>query len=408
MTPDARHLIKLTLLIMLGFGDPSWAPLDQQELQQLTARESAPLDYFGSSIAVSGNRVLVGAPRAFHGSGAVGSVFSFRGDCTRWIEEQRIIASDGRPDEGFGCSVAVSGDRALVGARYADRGAGAWQGCVYALRHDGKQWVEQQILTASDAKASDSFGISVSLEGDVALIGAPGSDNHGAAYMYRHDGSRWLEEQKLTPSKWGEDDFGFSVSLSGDRALIGAIEARDWFAGPGSAYVFRRKGKRWSEEQRLVASDGHSGARFGLSVSLSGDLALVGAPEHRDSGASYVFRYDGKRWIEDQKLVTREPSSYLGESTALSGTTALIGAPWHGSVGDRMEPGFAYLFRYDGLRWVEERRLSSSDGSKRDQFGNAVYLGSGFAFAGAPNHDVDGDKCRGAVYVFELPRSEKK
>jgi hypothetical protein len=148
-------------------------------------------------------------------------------------------------------------------------------------------WFEIQKLLASDGGDGDFFGVSVSISGDYAIIGAFGDDLRGSAYVFVRSGSSWLQEAKLVASDSSMDDmFGYSVSISGDYAIIGAFgdDSR------GSAYIFVRSGSSWLQEAKLVASDGGDGDFFGFSVSISGDYAIIGA-EYDDlgRGSAYVF-----------------------------------------------------------------------------------------------------------------------
>jgi len=149
-------------------------------------------------------------------------------------------------------------------------------------------------LTASDGAANDHFGDSVSLSGDTAVIGAPYTDtSEGSAYVFVRSGTTWSQQAKLTANDGvAYDDFGDSVSLSGDTAVIGARGDDDLGTDSGSAYVFVRSGTTWSQQAKLTASDGAYSDRFGYSVSVSGDTAVIGAyGDDNFKGAAYVFAY---------------------------------------------------------------------------------------------------------------------
>lgn len=174
---------------------------------------------------------------------------------------------------------------------------------------------EDAKLTASDAAEDDQFGNSVSISGDVAVVGAPGNDDagffSGSAYVYRFDGSTWVEEQKLSASDAADGDrFGSAVSISGDVVLVGAFFSDDAGIGAGSAYIFRFDGNTWVEEQKLTASDAAEGDSFGISVSVSGNVAVIGAERDDDggslAGSAYVYRFDGSTWVEEQKLTASD------------------------------------------------------------------------------------------------------
>src|SRR5262245_18471967 len=161
------------------------------ELAQVSGEGGTALDYFGSSVSVSEDRILVGAPRSLGARGVVSSAYVFRRENHQWVQEQRLAADDGQLDDGFGCCVSLSAKRALVGApstRYVQ------QGSAYLFRHDGTRWIQEQKITASDGEVADGFGRSLSLDGHLLLIGAPGRHR---AYVFRYQGGRWVEEQIL-------------------------------------------------------------------------------------------------------------------------------------------------------------------------------------------------------------------
>jgi hypothetical protein len=215
------------------------------------------------------------------------------------IEETKLSASDGTAADWFGFSVALFGDTAVVGAVRDDEN-GLHSGSAYVFRYDGSDWVEDTKLMPSDGEYSDSFGFSVAVSGDTAVVGAPGDDdngsNSGSAYVFRYDGRNWVEEAKLTSSDGAASDFfGHSVAVSGDRSMVGASRDDDNGTKSGSVYVFRYNGSNWVEEAKLTASDGAAEDKFGCSLAVSGDTAVVGADHDNDngsdSGSVYVFRF---------------------------------------------------------------------------------------------------------------------
>ena len=171
----------------------------------------------------------------------------------------------------------------MLGAYRDDVGARADQGSAYVFTRSGTVWTQQAKLTAADGTANDSFGISVAISGDTALVGAytddvGGNILQGSAYIFTRSGTNWTQQQKLTASDGAANDrFGFSVALSGGTALVGAwLDDVGANANQGSAYVFKRLGTLWTEQQRLTASDGEASDTFGYSVVLSGDTAIIG------------------------------------------------------------------------------------------------------------------------------------
>jgi hypothetical protein len=392
------------LLAVLGVLLCSWRsevslaqPLFQRtsDAERLTTAAGVNLDYFGSSVAVSGDRILVGAPRTFPSFAVMSSAYVFRYEDNQWVEEQKLTGTEGLRNDHFGSSVCLSGKWAFVAATQAQGGERA---AVYAFRRDGSLWVQEQRLIATDGEGDNDFGRSIAASGDWLLIGAP---NLRAAYLFREHDGRWVQQRKLQEGAMGVPDFGNSVALEGNRALIGAPE-RGMIPGYGAAYVFRCDGKDWVEEQRLTAEHGRRDDRFGWSVSLSGDTALVGAPEaSAGRGSVYVFRRTGDRWQQEQALTQEERHSF-GSSLCVLGTNAVIAAD--GQQGHRHEAGFVSVYRFEGTQWVLAKRLFASEGPDGDHFGDCVALGESLVLVGAPHRhvgDEEGlDEYRGAAYVF--------
>ena len=211
-----------------------------------------------------------------------------------WTQQQEFTVSDGAAKDYVGCSVSVNVDTAVIGAF----GRNNQQGSAYVLVRNGTVWTQQQELTASDGAAGDLFGHSVSVSGDTAVIGAFGrSSQSGAAYVFVRSGGVWSQQQELTaPDGRASEAFGVSVSVSGDTAVIGAYNTD---SDRGAAYVFVRSGGVWSQQQKLTAADGAASDQFGLSVSVSGDTAVVGAlGKNANRGAAYVFSRSGGVWSQ--------------------------------------------------------------------------------------------------------------
>jgi len=249
---------------------------------------------------------------------------------------------------------------------------------------------EQAKLTASDAAREQYFGRAVSISGDVAVIGAEG-DAHagfqsGSAYVFRRIGSTWVQEQKLIASDAFESDqFGNAVAISGNTAMITAVGADmlGYAGNTGAVYVFGWDGAHWVEQQKLLASDSLDGWQLGWSIALNGDFAAVGQVGDSFAGASeagavYVFRWNGGSWVQEQKLVPPDlgPFDHFGWSVAatenviVGGTTA----------------GAAYVFRWNGSSWVQEQKLTPGDGPPSDAFGWSVGIASNALAVGAPAH----------------------
>jgi len=329
------------------------------------------------------------------------------------LQQAKLTASDGRSYDNFGLYVAVSGNTALVGAPQANVGGYVYVGAAYVFVRSGTTWSQQAKLTASDGATGDVFGHGVALDGDTALIGAPGADigllsNAGAAYVFVRSGTTWSQQAKLTASDAAPGDwFGYSVALDGNTALIGADTASlPGKTSAGAAYIFSRSGTTWTQQAKLTASDAAAWDHFGYAVALDNYTAVIGAyqgdkGETADTGAAYVFVPGATTWIQQAKLTASDAAAYdwFGASVAVSGDTALVGAPF-ADAGGKSTAGAAYVFTRSGTTWSEQAKLTASDASVDDQFGGAVAISTATALVGARAADVGGQVDFGVAYVF--------
>ena len=377
------------------------------EKAKLTASDGVAYDYFGYSVSLSGDG-MTAVIGAFNDDSARGSAYVYTRSGSVWTQQAKLTASDGVANDAFGRSVSLSGDgmMAVIGA-YADDSN---RGSAYVYTRSGSVWTQQAKLTASDGVANDFFGYSVSLSGDgmMAVIGAYGDDSpefdRGSAYVYTRSGSVWTQQAKLTASDGVAGDlFGWAVSLSSDgmMAVIGAFGDD---SARGSAYVYTRSGSVWTQQAKLTASDGVAGDYFGYSVSLSGDgmTAVIVAYGDDDlgsnSGSAYVYTRSGSVWTQQAKLLASDgvASDYFGWAVSLSGDgmMAVIGA-----YNDDSARGSAYVYTRSGSVWTQQAKLTASDGVAGDYFGWAVSLSSdgNTAVIGAYG---DGSY-RGSAYIFQ-------
>lgn len=292
--------VRLGMSVVIGVAVSSitasgaWASVPVK----LKASDATEGDCFGSSVAINGDTAIVDAHLGDVAGGVdQGSAYFFRRTDTGWVEEAKLTASDAAAEDRFGCSVALEGDTAIVGA-YSDRGPSGdmGQGSAYVFARNGGSWTEEAKLTASDAAEEDQFGVSVALNGDTAIVGAYGDEdaggrNQGSAYIFTRSGASWAEETKLTAS--GTDLFGVSVALDGDTAIVGAFSGG---RNMGWVYIFSRSGGYWTNEAKLTASDAAAHDRFGTSVAVDGDTTIVGAIRAggHNRGSAYVFERFGR------------------------------------------------------------------------------------------------------------------
>ena len=367
---------------------------------KLTASDAAAGDQFGECVSISGDYAVVGAKFDDDGGSSSGSAYIFIRNDSSWIEQAKLTASDAAAGDFFGGSVSISGDYAVVGAVADDD----FSGSAYIFMRNGSSWIEQAKLTASDAAAGDFFGRSVSISGGYAVVGAFINDdaeiNSGSAYIFMRNGSSWIEQAKLTASDAAANDlFGRSVSISGDYAVVGAVADDDF---SGSAYIFMRNGSSWIEQAKLTASDAAAGDEFGGSVSISGDYAVVGAVADDDfSGSAYIFMRNGSSWIEQAKLTASDAAAgdEFGRSVSISGDYAVVGAARDDDAG--FASGSAYIFMRSGSSWIEQAKLTASGAAAGDEFGRSVSISGDYAVGGALEDDAGVDS--GSAYVYLLP-----
>ena len=281
--------------------------------------------------------------------------------------------SDGAARDKFGSAVSIDGNTVLIGAS-EDTDDGQSGGSAYVYVRSGDTWLMQAKLTAesaigvSDVNRYDSFGFSVSLDGDTALIGATSNEGTGSVYVYVRTDEVWRFQAKLKAESAAGvsdaengDSFGVSVSIDGNTALIGAYgDGYDNHNYGGSAYVYIRSGTTWAFQSKLVpeSADGVSDAAafyyFGSSVSLDGDTALIGAEGGNDGGAAYVYERNGSTWSFQAKLTAESavevsdasPGDAFGHSVSIDGNTALIAAHR-----DDYTQGSVYIYARDGTTW---------------------------------------------------------
>lgn len=423
-------------------------------MQKIIASDRASGDVFGIAVSVSGSYAIVGAqyeaedPAGMNSLVYAGSAYIFeKNNNGDWIQTQKIVPSDRTANDYFGGAVSINGNRAIVGA-YEKNAIGtnsfSHAGAAYIFERDGNGiWTEVKKIVASDTGATDHFGYSVSISADHAIIGSPidsedavgGNTLNGAgsAYMFERDGNgNWNQTQKIVPAdRAGADFFGTSVSISADYAIVGAYQEDEdpvggnTLSSAGSAYIFKRDGNNvWNQTQKIVSSDRASGDRFGMSVSISGAYAVVGAyleDENEtggstlsNAGSAYIFERDGNNnWIQTKKITSfdRDPNNYFGQSVNISGNYVIVGAQ-HESADVQggnifTSAGAAYIYKRNGNgNWNQTQKIVASDRANSDYFGYSVAISPDYAFVGAYLEDENltgGNPLNGAgsSYIFE-------
>jgi len=372
----ARRILTVvpwTLIAVSGRGQSEYFFYEEAKL---TKPAGGPGGFLGQAVAAAGETMVVTAP------GPDGAAYVFVRKGLKWIQQAQLTASDGVP---IGDSAAIAGDTIVVGAATANTSAGA----AYVFVRTGTAWSQQAKLTASDAEAGDQFGISVAVYGDKAVVGAkhddyPGKAAAGSAYVFVRTGATWAEHQKLTPGDSATaSQFGAAVAISSDTMIIGAPFHE-------AAYVFVRTGTVWTQQAELGATEGITDNLFGWSVGLSGNTAIVGAKSNdepgNNQGAAFVFVRNATNWTQEAKLTANDAvnGDKFASSVAIAGDIAVIGAEVADAPGI-VDSGSAYMFLRNGSTWTQEAELSGSDSQTSAMFGTSIALLEDRVVAGAPS-----------------------
>ena len=381
---------------------------EAKDEKKLTASDGYNSDEFGYAVAVSGDTAVIGSRYDDDYGTNSGSAYVFKRSGSSWTQEQKLNASDAQAHDYFGWSVAISGDTTVVGAQREDQ-QGTDAGAAYVFARTGTLWSQQGKLTAYDGTTSDYFGTAVATTSDTAVVGsyldnnARGSDA-GAAYVFARTGTTWKHQLKIIASDGGSSDhFGYAVSISGNTALIGSRYDDDRGTNAGAAYVYTRTGTSWSVQEKLTASNGGTSDHFGEAVSVSGDLAVVGAylEDHRggDAGAAYIFSRSGTLWSQQQKITAQDGmgSDWFGSAVAVSGDQVIVGSRYDDDKGTNS--GAAYLYKRSGSTWVHWMKWVAKDGYSSDYFGLSVALSGDVPVVGAP-YDDDLGGSSGSAYIL--------
>ncbi len=394
-------------------------------------------------------------------------------------QQAYLKASNTDPIDDFGRSVAVSGDTVVIGAPGEDSSAAgvnanqadnaaSFAGAAYVFVRNGTTWTQQAYLKASNPGFGDNFGHCVAVSGDTVVVGAPGESSSatgvdgnqtnnsaaqsGAAYVFVRSGTTWTQQAYLKASNTGAtDEFGWSVAVSGDTVVVGAYledssatgvngnQADNSTSSSGAAYVFVRSGTAWSQQAYLKASTTEAGNQFGISIAVSGDTLVAGAPGESSSatgvngnqadtslpyaGAAYVFVRDGAEWTQQAylKASNTEFQDWFGYSVAVSGDTVAVTAPSEDSSGTGVNgsqannsaenSGAAYVFVRNGADWTQQAYLKASNTEAGDFFGYSIAVSGDRVVVGANRESsfatgVNGDETdnsaaqSGAAYLF--------
>ncbi|MFS4491468.1 T9SS type A sorting domain-containing protein [Maribacter sp. 2308TA10-17] len=364
---------------------------------------------FGRSMAYHDNKLVVGAPGEFNLSGSSGGIYIFEREETAWIKKEKLFGPDTQSKDYFGHSVAIKENIIVVGAyRFNENGVES-AGAVFVFENMNGTWTQVAKLIPSDSGSSDFFGSSVALDGNFIIVGSPGHDgefqNAGAVYIFQKLNGVWQETQKLNaPQNNISDGFGTSLSIENEFLVISEHE---------KIYVYENLANSWSFQSELVYNQ-NSLHRTGFEpvVDISNKRIAVGGVH-----SVIIFDKTGDNWNEIQELRTTDPisnynSGNFGKSFDLEGDRILIGALNHSSNG--LHSGKAYYLEKEGNLWSEKKRLISSNIGAGDNFGISVALTPSTLLVGAEGEDSLGEHVpevddpstaanhSGAVYSFMI------
>ena len=387
--------------------------------EKIVAPDAASQDRLGTSVAIDGDLVAVGAPRADQAARGAGIVrLQERAGDGSWNEIATLLASDAARYDEFGSSVAIAGDMIVVGAPKVNEAGRGNSGAVYVFTRNGQSWIETARLAAASPQSNGLFGTSVGIDGGTITVGAPGhatagGSRAGEVFVYVPDGAGWTEQATLTPSDAAAQQvFGESVAITGDTVLVGAPQSVVGGAtNAGAAYLFTRSGGLWSQSEKLTASDADAGDRFGGAVDIDGGVAVAGSrladPSGSNSGAAYVFE-SASGWSETALLEADDGSGgdMFGIAVAVDDDVVAVGAVGYDtSAGGNV--GAAYQFARNGGSWQQAAVYTASDGASNDSYGTAVALSSDVLVVGA-NRDDEPDaggtirNDAGSAYIIDL------
>ncbi|MGZ3449109.1 MAG: FG-GAP repeat protein [Polyangiales bacterium] len=349
---------------------------------------------FGSGVAVSKGRVLVGEAEA-DPTGKPNAGLAYVYAPSTLAIEGTLSPTDGATDDRFGIAVAMDGDTALVGASVKD----AYKGAAYVFVRGATGWTQQAKLVASDGLANDSFGASVAISGNVAIVGAVGATiggtaNTGAAYVFTRTGTTWSAGTKLTAPSTSA--YGTSVAASGTTVAIGAVAEN---GSQGAVYLYTGSGASWPLQKKLTIATSTT-PYFGFAVALDGDTLAASAFKETvgsvsEAGSAYVFTRTGTTWTQQARLTAATPASFtqFGYSVGLSGNVLAVGQP-----GGAAGLGAASVFLRSGSTWT--RKTDVAGAVDKSAFGWSVGVDGDLAAFAAQTEDQPGKTGAGAVHVY--------
>jgi FG-GAP repeat len=410
-----RWWVLSAALITLDLCAPSLAEAQTCPPTRAIPSISRDFDHFGRTLSLDNNILAVGASE-FDGSATdSGAVFIFQLNAGDWTQTAILEPSNTNAQARFGESVSLSGNTLAIGA-FGDADKGPKAGAVYIYTLAAGQWAQTAKLTAANTAAGDRFGSSVSLAGDLLVVGAPYADalanNAGAAYVFRRTNNIWSQEARLDATLPNAGDlFGHAVDTDSTRILVGAYLDDERGTDSGSATVFALQQGTWQPQAHLVPADGNTNDWFGHNqVAIEGNLLAIGAPGDDDrgtnSGSAYVYTFTANTWQLQQKLAPPQlgPTDSFGKSLALDQGSLLVGARLDDTL--KWNAGAAYLFTLVNNQWRQRAMITAQTSFAGAEFGRGVALGQGHLAVGGHKFSLGGQPELGAAWVFNLDQCQ--
>lgn len=422
------------------------------QTQKIVAPDRIAFANFGNTVAIYGDYAFVGAPKdntdasSQNAMDETGSVYIYKKVNNNWTFHQKIIASDRTNYDYFGWSVAVSGDYAVIGSYFSKTDAtGAnplnGAGAAYIFKNNSGTWSQVQKIVASDRNTQNYFGYAVDIDGDNIVIGAYQNSfdvsggaqlsNAGAAYVFANNGTTWVQAQKIVASdRTMNDNFGKAVSISGKYLVVGAPQEDEdasnanYLAEAGSAYIYKENGGVWSQIKKVVANDRSADANFGNAVDNTSDHVLIGAWKEKkdasgnnsitEAGAAYVYENNSDAWSQQNKLVANDrfDVAHFGRSVSISNDKIVIGSEadnynlnGHSSADSVTVAGSSFIFQLQGNNWQQSQKLIANDRTEWANFGQSVAIFNNDILVGAYRDKFDANGLNslnfaGSAYFF--------
>lgn len=395
------YTLFLTLLVAFQLPAQSFF-----EIEKLVPNDIDDNDMFGSAVAIDNGQAVVAAG----GKNNEGMIYFFEQVDGHWTENGEMGPAQTDTGTGFGKSVSLDEEYGIVGYWYANEYANA-SGCAYILYNDNGNWTKQQKLLPDTGFYQDRFGNAVDIYGNYAVVGAQfeaRNGHYGAAYIFYNNNGSWELQQKLTANDatFG-DSFGSSVAIHENYVMIGAKGVDNNATNTGAVYIYERTGSTWQQTDKVFASDNELGIRFGHSLSMDGDFAVVGAPSgemviNAPFGYAYIFENVGGNWQEVAKLTAsdQEGGDEFGHSVSIKCDRVVVGAWYTDDLGT--SSGSAYIFVNNQGTWEEDQILVASDGGAFNLYGSAVGISCENVIVGEPHNSVNGSNS-GTAYIYGGP-----